>query len=81
MAELDGSGHVGVAVDLRDLSGHAALVEQARKELGNLYVLANLAAVLRRRGGVDEVTEEDWDFQHDVNLKANFFLARTAATP
>ena len=25
------------------------------------------------------MTEEDWDFQHDVNLKANFFLCRTAA--
>ncbi|MFN8520044.1 MAG: hypothetical protein U0667_11790 [Chloroflexota bacterium] len=25
-------------------------------------MLANLAAVLRRRGSVDEVTEDDWDF-------------------
>ena len=24
------------------------------------------------------MTEEDWDFQHDVNLKAAFFLARAA---
>jgi NAD(P)-dependent dehydrogenase (short-subunit alcohol dehydrogenase family) len=79
VAELDGSGHAGAAVDLRDLGSHAKLVEQARRELGGLYVLANLAAVLRRRGGVDEVSEEDWDFQHDVNLKAAFFLARTAA--
>jgi NAD(P)-dependent dehydrogenase (short-subunit alcohol dehydrogenase family) len=39
-------------------------------------VLANLAAVLRRVSGLDAVTEDDWDFQHDVNLKANFFLSR-----
>ena len=26
-----------------------------------------------------EVTETDWDFQHDVNLKATFFLAQAAA--
>lgn len=78
VAGFEGSGHVGVATDLRDLAGHAPLVERARKELGNLYVLANLAAVLRRRGSMDEVTEEDWDFQHDVNLKAAFFLCRTA---
>ena len=38
----------------------------------------NLAAVLRRRSSLDEVTEEDWDLQHDVNLKAAFFLARAA---
>ena len=75
---FEGTGHVGVAADLGDLSGHAALVARAREELGNLYVLANLAAVLRRRGSLDEVTEEDWDFQHDINLKAAFFLCRAA---
>lgn len=79
VAGFEGSGHVGVGQDLRDLAGHATLVERARRQLGNLYVLANLAAVLRRRGGVDEITEDDWDFQHDVNLKANFFLCRAAA--
>jgi len=78
VAGLEGGGHVGVAVDLRDISGHDALVARAREELGNLYVLANLAAVLRRRNSLDELTEEDWDFQHDVNLKAAFFLARAA---
>ena len=35
--------------------------------------------MLIRRNDVDEVTEEDWDFQHDVNLKAGFFLNRAAA--
>lgn len=78
VASLDGSGHVALAADLTDLDGHAALVDRARSELGGLYVLANLAAVLRRRGSLDEVTEDDWDFQHDVNLKAAFFLSRAA---
>ncbi len=75
---LEGAGHLGVVADLRDLSAHQALVDRARSELGNLYVLANLAAVLRRRGSLDEVTEDDWDFQHDINLKAAFFLCRAA---
>lgn len=79
VAGFEGTGHVGVATDLRDLGSHAALVERARDEVGGPYVLANLAAVLRRRGSVGEVTEEDWDFQHDVNLKAAFFLSRTVA--
>jgi NAD(P)-dependent dehydrogenase (short-subunit alcohol dehydrogenase family) len=78
VSSFEGSGHVGVAANLADLSGHAALVERARSELGNLYALANLAAVLRRKGSLDEVTEEDWDFQHDINLKAAFFLCRAA---
>jgi NAD(P)-dependent dehydrogenase (short-subunit alcohol dehydrogenase family) len=79
VAGLEGTGHLAVAADLTDLAGQTALIARARTELGGLYVLANLAAVLRRRNSVDEVTEEDWDFQHDVNLKANFFLCRAAA--
>ena len=75
---LEGSGHIGVAADLRDLGTHGPLVERARQELGGVYVLANLAAVLRRRGSLDEVTENDWDLQHDINLKSAFFLARAA---
>jgi NAD(P)-dependent dehydrogenase (short-subunit alcohol dehydrogenase family) len=78
VSELEGSGHVGVAADLTDLQGHARLIARAREELGNLYVLASLAAVLRRRGSLAEVTEDDWDFQHDINLKAAFFLCRAA---
>ena len=79
VAGLEGTGHVGVACDLRDIAGHEPLVARAVAELGNLYVLASLAAVLRRRNSVDDVTEDDWDFQHDVNLKAVFFLCRAAA--
>ncbi len=78
VAGLEGTGHVGVVADLRDLGTHAPLVERAKQDLGGVYVLANLAAVLRRRGSLDEVTEDDWDLQHDINLKSAFFLARTA---
>jgi NAD(P)-dependent dehydrogenase (short-subunit alcohol dehydrogenase family) len=79
VAELDGDGHVAAAVDLSDLSTHHTLVARARAELGELYVLAHLAAVLRRRASIDDVTEEDWDIQLDVNLKAAFFFCRASA--
>jgi NAD(P)-dependent dehydrogenase (short-subunit alcohol dehydrogenase family) len=75
---LEGTGHVGVVADLRDTNAHEGLVQRAVDELGEVYVLANLAAVLRRRGSLDEVTEDDWDFQNDINVKAAFFLARAA---
>lgn len=76
---LEGDGHATMTLDLRDLARHADLVQRARRELGSVHVLANLAAVLRRRSGIDDISEDDWDFQHDVNLKAAFFLAREAA--
>lgn len=79
VAGLEGDGHAAAGADLSDLDAHEHLITRARKELGSLYALANLAAVLRRRGDVDEITEEDWDFQLDTNLKAAFFLCRRAA--
>lgn len=76
---LDGTGHVAMAANLADLTSHQGLVDRARADLGSLFVLAHLAAVLRRRNDVDEVTEDDWDYQIDTNLKAAFFFCRTAA--
>ena len=79
VAGLEGQGHLAVETDLRDLASHDRLVARARAELGSLDVLAHLAAVLRRRHNIDEVSEDDWDFQLDTNLKATFFLCRAAA--
>src|SRR5262249_52834832 len=76
---LEGGPHRSETVDLRDLSAHEPLLRSVAAEFGSFDVLANVAAVLVRRNDVDEVTEEDWDFQHDVNLKAGFFLNRAAA--
>jgi NAD(P)-dependent dehydrogenase (short-subunit alcohol dehydrogenase family) len=75
---LPGAGrHHALELDLRDLAGHAAVFARAR-EVAPLAALAHLAGVLRRVPTVDEVTEEDWDIQHEVNLKGTFFLDREA---
>jgi NAD(P)-dependent dehydrogenase (short-subunit alcohol dehydrogenase family) len=75
----DPGRHLAVAADLRALDLHEELLSQALTAFGRFDVLAHAAAVLRRRDTVDEVTEADWDLQMDVNLKATFFLNRTAA--
>lgn len=72
--------HLAAKADLRDLAGHEALLRRALDTFGRFDVLAHCAAVLRRRFTINEVTEEDWDIQIDVNLKATFFLNRTAAS-
>ena len=79
VAGMEGDGHIAAGCDLTDLDAQGALVDRAVDEFGSLYVLAHLAAVLRRRSSMDEITEDDWDFQIDTNLKASFFLARRAA--
>ena len=74
---LPGGPHLTLEADLLDLASHAALFDRA-KELAPLVGVAHLAAVLRRRATVDDVTEEDWNLQLDVNLKGTFFLNRSA---
>jgi NAD(P)-dependent dehydrogenase (short-subunit alcohol dehydrogenase family) len=71
--------HLAIGADLADLAAHEGVLRSALDAFGRLDVLAHLAAVLRRRATIDDVTEEDWDAQLDVNLKATFFLDRCAA--
>ena len=78
-ASLPGDGHAGLAGDLADVSGHAALVEAADAAVGPLAALAHLAAVLIRRHDVREIDESDWDAQVDVNFKGTFFLNQAFA--
>jgi NAD(P)-dependent dehydrogenase (short-subunit alcohol dehydrogenase family) len=79
VAEMPGGPHLALAADLRPVAGHARLIETIVGALGGLDILVCAAAVLVRRHTVDDVTEADWDFQHDVNLKATFFLNQAAA--
>lgn len=80
LAELpDPSRHLVHATDLRRLTEHGDIFERAEASLGEVVALAHVAAVLRRRDDLDGVTEDDWDFQADINMKASFFLNRTAA--
>jgi NAD(P)-dependent dehydrogenase (short-subunit alcohol dehydrogenase family) len=79
VAEMEGGPHIALGYDLKPVAGHKALVERVARELGRLDVLVQTAAVLVRRNSVFEVSEADWDVQHDVNLKASFFLAQAAA--
>jgi len=79
IAALPGGPHLAIGFDVRAIGRHAEVIAGIREKFGRVDVLANLAAVLVRRADIDEVTEADWDFQHDVNLKAAFFLNRAMA--
>jgi NAD(P)-dependent dehydrogenase (short-subunit alcohol dehydrogenase family) len=79
LLETLGSGHLGLGVDLIQPGAPERIVEATVRQFGSIDVLAGVAAVLRRRHHITEVTEDDWDAQLDVNLKASFFLCRAAA--
>lgn len=72
--------HLALGADLTDIDGHQRLVDRVLERFGRLDALVHLAAVLRRRPTIDDVSEQDWDVQLDTNVKATFFLNRAVAS-
>jgi 3-oxoacyl-[acyl-carrier protein] reductase len=68
----------GIVADLADPSAPERIVAAVLARLGRIDVLVNNAGVISRAGEWD-LTPEEWDRVHDVNLRAVFFLARDAA--
>ena len=78
VAGLEGEGHAAVAIDLRDLAAHRQLV-RGRATNWAISMRSCMRRCLQRRPALADITEEDWDRQIDVNLKATFFLCREVA--
>lgn len=78
-AELEGGPHIAIGHDLRPVGNQHVVVDKVLAAFGEIDVLVQTAAVLVRRPSIYDVTEADWDFQHDVNLKASFFFAQATA--
>ncbi len=71
-----GPAHRGYGTDLREFASLPGLVAQIEGDLGLITVLVNIAGIILRTPDLFAVTEADWDAQHDVNLKALFFLTQ-----
>lgn len=68
-----------IPTDLRSVEQCAELPSAAFAAMGGLDVVAHMSGLLIRRDQPIDVTAEDWDSQHDVNLRATFFVFRAAA--
>ena len=68
------------ALDVMDLAGIRAAVENVVNDFDRLDVLVNNAAIRIPKPAL-EVTEDDWDAVIDTNLKGVFFCAQAAARP
>lgn len=71
-----GAAHRGYSADLRNVASLAGLVAQIEADLGVVSVLVNVAGIILRNPDLFTVTEAEWDAQHDINLKAMFFLCQ-----
>ena len=61
------------------VAGCQTIVEAAAKGLGGLDILVNNAGVVSFTQTLDRVTEADWDYMIDTNLKGVFFTTKFAA--
>ena len=64
-----------VTTDVTSSRDLAAMVEQARAELGRIDILVNNAGIYRAAATLD-VTEEHWDAIMNINAKAVFFATQ-----
>ena len=74
-----GPAHRGFAANLRDIPALPGLVARIEASLGLSTVLVNVAGIILRNPDLLAITESEWDAQHDVNLKAVFFLSQAVA--
>jgi NAD(P)-dependent dehydrogenase (short-subunit alcohol dehydrogenase family) len=72
-----GGAATSVHCDVRKAADVEDLVATAISTYGGVDVLYNGAGVVRY-GTVEELTEDDWDFQLDINLKGSFLTCRNA---
>jgi NAD(P)-dependent dehydrogenase (short-subunit alcohol dehydrogenase family) len=80
VAEAVAMGRRAIALpgDVALATTGGALVEQVVQALGRIDILVNNAGVYPRVKML-EMTEADWDYVLDVNLKGGFFCAQAAA--
>ena len=76
-AEIEAAGgnaHV-VAMDVTDRSSIQAAVAHAETEMGSIDILVNNSGVSTTQR-IQDVTEEDYDFVMDTNVRGAFFVAQ-----
>ncbi|MDX1933872.1 MAG: SDR family NAD(P)-dependent oxidoreductase [Capsulimonadales bacterium] len=76
-SEFTAQGWEGLArkVDVRDATAIASLVEEVVSTYGRIDILVNNAGVAVGTY-VEELTEEAWDANQDINLKGTFLMCR-----
>ncbi len=72
-----GVDHRYKALNLTERGAAEKLVDTCVQEMGRIDVLVNCAGINRTQLAED-VTEENWDAVHNINLKSLFFICQAA---
>jgi NAD(P)-dependent dehydrogenase (short-subunit alcohol dehydrogenase family) len=77
LIENNKKAHVYV-LDIRDVPSIEPMFNQIIKDLGRIDILVNCAGMGHPIPAID-VTQEDWDYMMDLNLRGTFFCSQAAA--
>lgn len=67
---------LALMVDLGSVDQINGMTETAVQEMGRIDILANIAGVNVHKPA-EEMTEKEWDFVQDINLKSLFFCCQS----
>ncbi|AZA08570.1 3-oxoacyl-[acyl-carrier-protein] reductase FabG [Corynebacterium pseudopelargi] len=70
-------GFKALILDVRDLDQCRTVVDQVAKELGGLDLVANNAGIYPQ-SSIEEMSDEDFDFIFDINVKGMLHVVRAA---
>ncbi len=73
--EAEGEDAHVVALDVTSIDSIKSAVAHAETEMGSIDILVNNSGVSTTQR-IQDVTEEDWDFIFDTNVKGAFFVAQ-----
>lgn len=78
VAEIEASGGTATEVhlDLTDPDRVSKAVAEAKTEVGSIDILVNNAGIAGPTAPVEDVSIEEWDTTHSVNLRGAFLCAR-----
>lgn len=63
----------GYVADITRVDSITAVIEQIRKDMGEIKVLIQTAGLLRGQKGLS-LTEQEWDLMMNINAKGMFFV-------
>lgn len=78
LIEAAGGRAIALSADVRDRAAVEAAVAATVAAFGGLDLVVNNAGVVTM-SGLDDLTDDEWDFVVDINLKGPFIVAQTAA--